>query len=79
MHFHPTRVNIGTVEINSMGKACKLSTSQTIQIDINNRTKRNEGFENNSDFTIYVNPVQVLTDTDWIDFANILKRRNRGV
>lgn len=68
-----SEINIGSIKINAIGKACHFTISPSIQTNINNTRKRNQGFgEENSDHSRYFNPKQIVVDADLFDSVSVL-------
>ncbi|GGH73984.1 hypothetical protein JOD43_000182 [Pullulanibacillus pueri] len=73
MNFAPMVVNLLGFKINVMERTATLSFGPIQQMDINNSTKRNQGFgEENGDLTSVNIPIGSVMDQDLAD-ANFQK------
>ena len=68
MNFAPMVVNVLGFKINVMERSATLSFGPIQQMDVNNSTKRNQGFgEENGDLTSVNIPICNVMDADLLD------------
>lgn len=70
-----TRISIGDVKINIIGRECTFSLSQTIQNRKNVSNKKTQGFgENNADGVVFLQHKSMIDDSDMIDYDSFFNR-----
>ncbi|WP_042373937.1 hypothetical protein [Neobacillus jeddahensis] len=78
MYFIPTRVNLGSLKINSADHQDTVSIGPAILIGNHVNGKKNQGFgQQLADFSKIVVPIQFVLDNEIIDMPTM--KRNGGV
>jgi len=77
MFFIPTKVNIGSMKINSASHKCAVSVGPTFFKKMNVAGKKNQGFgQQMADFSITTVPINIVFDDEIIDIPSI--KRNQA-
>ncbi|MDF2903968.1 MAG: hypothetical protein K0S25_1606 [Bacillus sp. (in: firmicutes)] len=68
MFFIPTKVQLGHVKVNSIGRLSSFSVGENQKINNKNTSKKTEGFgEQNGDRTVVSIPIFYVNDDDIMD------------